>query len=362
MNEAPRGDERARLDPTATVLLPSQDLDADLEFFLGIGFRLESIFPADEPRRAVVSGHGLRLSIECGAHHLAPTLRISAAAGDERQCIAPGGTRVEWGSDSEGHTLGPLTATLELCRASDAASWTSGRAGMQYRDLMPDRAGGHYIISHIEIPEGGEVPDYVHFHEIRVQLIYCLRGWVRVVYEDQGEAFVMEAGDCVLQPPEIRHRVLECSDGLEVLEISSPAQHVTRRDHDLVLPNSSVATDREFGGQHFLRHREAGATLVSGSWAGFEARDTGLEHATAGLARLWVRTAVESSQRVEEVQPWEFRYWYVRRGELRLRLDGEPEVLGAGDGLCLPRGTRIEVESRDASCVLLDFAQLQQGS
>jgi quercetin dioxygenase-like cupin family protein len=40
-------------------------------------------------------------------------------------------------------------------------------------------------------------------------MIYCHRGWVRVVYEDQGEPFVMHPGDCVLQPPGIRHRVLE---------------------------------------------------------------------------------------------------------------------------------------------------------
>ncbi len=65
------------------------------------------------------------------------------------------------------------------------------------------------------IADAGPVPDYVHF-----QMIYCYKGWVRVVYEDQGEPFVMNAGDCVLQPPEIRHRVLECSVDLGVVQIS----------------------------------------------------------------------------------------------------------------------------------------------
>ena len=53
-------------------------------------------------------------------------------------------------------------------------------------------------------------------------MIYVRRGWVRVVYEDQGEPFVMHEGDLVLQPPEIRHRVLESSPGLEVIEIGAP--------------------------------------------------------------------------------------------------------------------------------------------
>ena len=46
-------------------------------------------------------------------------------------------------------------------------------------------------------------------------MIYCMKGWVRLVYEDQGEPFLLEPGDCVLQPPEIRHRVLESPPGLD---------------------------------------------------------------------------------------------------------------------------------------------------
>ena len=84
---------------------------------------------------------------------------------------------------------------------------------MRYRDLVPGRLGGRYIASHIEIPDGGTVPDYVHFHDVVFQMIFCAAGWVRVVYEDQGEPFVLHAGDCVLQPPLIRHRVLEASPG-----------------------------------------------------------------------------------------------------------------------------------------------------
>ena len=72
---------------------------------------------------------------------------------------------------------------------------------MLYRDLIPGRLGGRYIASHITIPKGGPVSDWVHYHRIALQLIYVRRGWVRVVYQDGGEPFVMREGDLVIQPP-----------------------------------------------------------------------------------------------------------------------------------------------------------------
>jgi quercetin dioxygenase-like cupin family protein len=107
---------------------------------------------------------------------------------------------------------------------------------MEYRDLIPGRLGGRVAASHIRLPEGGVVPDYVHYHKIGFQMIYCWRGKVKVVYEDFGDPFWLEPGDCVLQPPEIRHRVLENAAGTEVIELSSPAVHETWADHETDLP------------------------------------------------------------------------------------------------------------------------------
>ena len=134
---------------------------------------------------------------------------------------------------------------------------------MQYRDLIPSRLGGRFIASHIRIPDGGPVPDYVHFHHIRFQMIYCKAGWARLVYEDQGEPFLFHAGDCVLQPPEIRHRVLEASDGLEVIEIGCPAVHETFADHAMTLPTPHLLPERDFGGQRFVRHVAAKARVAA---------------------------------------------------------------------------------------------------
>jgi uncharacterized protein YjlB len=58
-------------------------------------------------------------------------------------------------------------------------------------------------------------------------MFYVLKGWMRFVYEGQGEQ-TFHAGDCVLQPAGIVHNELECSDDVEILEIYSPAVHETR--------------------------------------------------------------------------------------------------------------------------------------
>ena len=60
-----------------------------------------------------------------------------------------------------------------------------------------------------------------------------------MVYEDQGGPFRLHAGNCFIQPPEIRHRVLYAADGIEVIEIGVPAEHVTEIDHAMTLPTRS---------------------------------------------------------------------------------------------------------------------------
>ena len=141
---------------------------------------------------------------------------------------------------------------------------------MRYRDLIPDRWGGSFVASHITIPEGGPVPDYVHFHKVRFQMIFVKSGWVRLVYEDQGDPFVMVAGDCVLQPPEIRHRVLESSPGLEVIEIGCPALHETIADWSLALPNGRGEAARAWDGPAIRpsRRRRGALSAVEDRWLG----------------------------------------------------------------------------------------------
>ncbi|MDQ3469643.1 MAG: cupin, partial [Actinomycetota bacterium] len=275
-----------RLAEAGEVVLPAGDVDATVAFFVErLGFRLQMIMPADSPRVAVLVGHGMRVRLDVAAQPGPGALRLTV---DETEValpsiVAPNGTHIEFVAADVPLIVPPLAARFELTTAAHAASGM-GRAGMRYRDLLPSRLGGRFIASHIAIPEGGPVPDYVHSHRIRFQMIYCAAGWVRVVYEDQGPPFVMHAGDCVLQPPGLRHRVLESSPGFEAVEIGCPAEHETYPDHDVQLPTAARRPDRDFGGQRFVHHVAAGASWAPWRAVGFECRDTGIGDATKGLA------------------------------------------------------------------------------
>lgn len=344
----------------AEVVLPCDELDQTLAFFVDeLGFRVESIGPADDPQVAVIAGHGVRLRLERGGQGSPGRLRLYLAGtrgGDA--LVAPNGTRIELVAADPPVELPPLLPSLVVSRLADAR-WVTGRAGMRYRDLVPDRQGGRIIASHIQIPDGGPVPDYVHFHRIRFQMIFCARGRVRVVYEDQGEPFWLEEGDGVVQPPGIRHRVLECSPGLEVIELSSPAAHETRADHDLALPTAVVAPDRDFDGQRFAQFGAIGSWLPW-RWPGLEARDLGVAAATAGLSGARVARAAGEIGAApalpgDHAHPGgsgapvgldrsfshagELLFGFVLAGRVILACDGRlDEPLAAGDAYAVPRG------------------------
>ncbi|MBV8684329.1 MAG: hypothetical protein JO111_15745, partial [Caulobacteraceae bacterium] len=269
----------------AEVQLPCADLTANIAFFEGLGFRIETIFPADDPKIASLSGHGLRIRLAPGES--APGLiRLPAKAwggSGIRTAMAPNGTRVDFFETNAPPHIPPFQPAFLISRFDPAAA-SPGRAGMLYRDLIPGRLGGRYIASHILIPEGGPVADWVHYHRVAFQFLVCRRGWARLVYEDQGEPFLFEAGDCVLQPPQIRHRVLETSPGFEVIEIACPALHETLADHDMPLPNGRIDPERNFAGQRFLHSRAAETPWRRFGDTGFEGRNTGLCAASGGLA------------------------------------------------------------------------------
>jgi quercetin dioxygenase-like cupin family protein len=326
----------------AQVVLPCSNLEDTLVFFTGrLGFRVDNIAPADKPSMAVISGHGVRIRLEHTPHAPAGVVQLlcrdpSRVAGGRLEWTAPNGTRVELVAADPPPIVPPVRPSL-VVSSRRGAQWSEGRAGMRYRDLVPDRQGGRFVASHIQIPDGGAVPDYVHFHKVRFQLIYCYRGWVRVVYEDQGPPFVMEAGDCVLQPPRIRHRVLECSPGLEVIEISCPAEHETVADHALALPTAALRPEREFEGQRFVRCRAATAVWQPWRLEGFECRDLGVANATGDLAGALVARCNGVSPSTMHRHHAELLLTFVLEGGLTLRCEGQPDLrLVAGDCFVVP--------------------------
>jgi len=64
-----------------------------------------------------------------------------------------------------------------------------------------------------------------HYHDVNLQLIYVLKGWIKGEYD--GEVVTMHAGAAWLQPPRIKHTVLDYSDDCELLEIITPADFKT---------------------------------------------------------------------------------------------------------------------------------------
>lgn len=343
----------------AELRIPTTDLAADLAFFgRDLGMRLDRIWPADNPVVAVMSGHGIRVRLDRG--YAAPAAEILIRtddpdfAGGANALTAPGGTRI---------VIEPLIRALEIPltrhslvvrRLRDGAPWVIGRAGMQYRDLVPDRLGGSIIASHIRIPDGGPVPDMVHFHKVGFQLIFCYRGWVDVIYEDQGDPIRLHAGDCFIQPPEIRHRVLEASDGIEVIEIGVPAEHVTEIDHEMTLPTPHRRPDREWQGQRFVCNRAEGADWQPFRLTGFVARDTTIDASTRGVADVKVVRKGQGEPAFAQHDA-DIMFGFLMDGAMTLEANGTPpQRLSPGDAFVIPPGMQVRWADPSADFELLE--------
>ncbi|MEO3480258.1 cupin domain-containing protein [Phaeobacter sp. CAU 1743] len=330
-----------------------------------LGMKLDMIYPADDPRIGVFSGHGLRLRIERGAPESPGTLRIltedpEGFAGGARSLTAPNGTKIEIEERHQPIVMPDTVHSFVVRRLKDQAPWIIGRAGMHYRDLVPDRLGGSIIASHIRIPDGGPVPDMVHFHRVGFQLIFCIHGWVDVVYEDQGEKMRLTAGDCFIQPPEIRHRVLEASDNVQVIEIGVPAEHVTEIDHEMTLPTPHYRPDREWQGQRFVYNQAAGADWVPFRLPGFVCRDTTINDNTKGVASVQVVRRAEGAEAGNS--PWashdtDILFTFVMEGSVTLHGEGrDPYELEAGDAFVIPPGMKTRLSDGSADLELLEVS------
>ena len=101
------------------------------------------------------------------------------------------------------------------------------RSYFEYRDLGIKRATQGKVVAHVIRARPGRAPHGEwHYHDVAVQFVYVLKGWVRFEYEGVGEV-LMKAGSCFYQPPRIRHRELKHSRNLEMIEIVSPAKFKT---------------------------------------------------------------------------------------------------------------------------------------
>jgi len=339
----------------AHVVVATSQFSDDLAALTGeFGFRVDAIYPADAPSTAIVSAYGVRLRLESSQASKPVTLHLLTDDRSDSMQL-PGGTTLVFQPFTTGYELPASDPSLVVMH--DDGERGVGRAGMTYRDLIPDRWGGPFVASHIVIVDGGPVPDYVHFHKVRFQMIFVKAGWVRLVYEDQGEPFVMVAGDCVLQPPEIRHRVLESSPGLEVIEIGCPALHETIADWALPLPNGTGDAQREWDTQRFVRHTAEGSEYAAWRLAGWEFRDTGIGVATGGLAGARVlRPTAEVPVLIGHTEASvEFEMLVVLTGTVTFATtDGVAERLENASSVAIPPGTRFTLTHASEGCEVLE--------
>ncbi|WP_054002455.1 cupin domain-containing protein [Shimia sp. SK013] len=334
------------LDIRAEVRLPTYELRDDIPFYTKtLKMRMDMIYPADDPTVAVFSGHGLRLRIEKGAVEAPGMIRVltddpDGFADGARTLVAPNGTKVEIDELNPPLVLPKVQHSFVVRRLADQAPWVIGRAGMHYRDLVPDRLGGAMIASHIRIPDGGPVPDMVHFHKVGFQLIFCVNGWVDVLYEDQGGMRRLHEGDCFIQPPEIRHMVCEASDDLQVIEIGVPADHVTEVDHEMTLPTPHDRPNREWGGQRFVHNLAENAEWKDFRLSGFVCRDTTIAANTMAVAGVQVirRGAGEPQWARHDA---DIHFTFVMKGTMVLQGEGrDPFALETGDAFVIPPGMK----------------------
>jgi cupin domain len=103
------------------------------------------------------------------------------------------------------------------------------RAYAQYRDLgFADPTGGlaqAHVIRLIGPCDPAEVSK-LHFHDVEFQMVYVLKGWVKTYMEGQGES-LMKTGSAWIQPPRVKHLILDYSDDAELLEVILPAKFRT---------------------------------------------------------------------------------------------------------------------------------------
>jgi len=121
------------------------------------------------------------------------------------------------------------TQTFTVSHQSEQDFAVGLRRYAQYRDLGLAKATRGMVQAHVIrfVPpcDPREVAK-LHFHDVDLQMIYVLKGWIKTELDGAG-AHVMRAGSCWLQPPRIQHKVLDYSDDCEVLEIVLPADFKT---------------------------------------------------------------------------------------------------------------------------------------
>jgi uncharacterized RmlC-like cupin family protein len=152
---------------------------------------------------------------------------LSKAIGATHRAVAgKGGAKPKPNAKTK---AGPRKQTFVASHLEPNAFEEGLRTYAKYRDLGIAAATGGLARAHVirMIPPcDPAVVSKRHYHDVEFQMIYVLKGWIKGEYDGEGEV-TMREGSCWLQPPRIKHTVLDYSDDCELLEIILPADFAT---------------------------------------------------------------------------------------------------------------------------------------
>lgn len=124
------------------------------------------------------------------------------------------------------------TADAQVFHASHTTAQDFAEGGLRpyarYRDLGIAAATNGLAVAQVIrfVPPCTDEVRQWHTHDIQFQMVYVLKGWIKTEMDGHGVQH-MKTGSCWIQPPGIRHRVVDYSDDYEVLEVVLPAEFET---------------------------------------------------------------------------------------------------------------------------------------
>lgn len=234
------------------------------------------------------------------------------------------------------------------------ATWqgTGLRPFMACRDLgIAAASQGMVGAQHVRVTAASESRTGWHAHVLDFQLVYVLRGWVRLDAHGSG-AVELRTGDAAILPPGIAHDETAYAADFEVLEVTLPALRTTSK---LAAPEPSscpavplvVSRDtpdayaRGNGPRAFLAYRDLGAM--------------------APTARRVQAQVVRTAQACDASTGWHYhtldaQFVYVLAGRTTVGVEGEGHFdMVAGDAMTIPHGRRHDVTTFSDDFVVFEI-------
>jgi quercetin dioxygenase-like cupin family protein len=112
---------------------------------------------------------------------------------------------------------------LAVAKLANATYVAGRRDFFKYRELGVTEASNRRMRAQVtSATQGLGKPTGWHYHQCEQQLVYMLKGWVDLEFED-GTKVHLEAGDSLMIPGGTIHNETDTADELELLEVSVPA-------------------------------------------------------------------------------------------------------------------------------------------